>query len=187
MIKNMVRWFVGGIAFSSFAMANTHNVDLGFQDELLLLDVGTQFERQDVKLSLQYYDKDDKGHLASASLLKTHDMNIHHVELGVRPLKLWSENSDESGHAISIGGLYSLNLTHDVAFSFSGFYAPKVLSYSKLEGFSQVDTRINYEAIPDFFVYTGYSWIQFDYENDNNQSYEQKYAENIFVGVSFKF
>ena len=187
MFKKKLNLLLGGVLLSSGAMANTHNFDLGFQDDLLLLDLGTQFERSDVHLSVQYYDKVDEGHLASISLLKTHDINIHHIELGVRPVKLWSDQQTSSGHAISVGGLYSINIVHNISLSLSGYYAPKVLSYSDVEGYSQFDTRINYEVIPNFKIYTGYNKIKFAYEDDNKQTHHHKYDGSMFAGVGLKF
>jgi hypothetical protein len=187
--------FITLLAAASVATANS--LDFSLNDETVRLVYAHDLETATKGLSIE------GGWLYTSEIevdgTKVDDSeNLFHLGLMVS-----GENWSEKGSFdISVGGrlaytspddddLLSLALGGDVRFSpiervgFSGnvFYSPKILSFMDSEGYIEYGLRVDYQLLPQAFVYMGYRKLEFDVEDGPTVEYDNSF--NIGLKMMF--
>lgn len=67
--------------------------------------------------------------------------------------------------AVAFGGELRFSPVHRLGIGGSFFYAPSVTSFEEAERYSELGLRVDYQILPQAFVYGGYRTIEVDIEN----------------------
>jgi hypothetical protein len=85
------------------------------------------------------------------------------ISLGGRLIYTSPENVDLG--ALAFGGQLRFSPVHRLGIGGSVFYAPSITSFMDADGYTETGIRIDYQVLPQAFVYLGYRNIEVDIEN----------------------
>lgn len=172
---------------SSTAFAD--NIDINLRDDAIRASYAMNFNGG-LNADFGFLYNEDKEQL---------DDTLYHAGLLVS-----GENWSESGtFDISLGGrmIYSTPGTIDLgALAFGGnvrfsplhrlgiggtvFYAPGITSFMDAESYTEVGVRVDYQVLPQAFVYVGYRNIEVDIDNGPD---DVELDEGILAGFKMLF
>ena len=166
-----------------FAAASTFatELDLGVNDDVVSAQVTADLNSR-LNASVGYLYSDDAGQLLQGALHMKHDAGRHHFEFGAQMSTVWADHSP-NGTVIGLGGRYALDLGSNLSFHAAGYYAPSVLSFNDIDGFYQLETKLQYDLNQDMGFYLGYRNIRFEYDNARDATFEN----GLFLGANIRF
>lgn len=88
------------------------------------------------------------------------------ISLGGRIYYAGSDNQDLS--ALGFGGAMRFSPVHRVGVGAHLYYAPTITSWMDAKNFREAGVRVDYQLLPQAFVYVGYRNIEADFENGVN-------------------
>lgn len=68
------------------------------------------------------------------------------------------------------------------------FYAPDITAFSSLDSLVEAEFRMDYQLIPQAFIYTGYRYIGLDFSSDTGVDGDDfEFDSEVNVGFRFLF
>lgn len=103
----MAKFRVASVLLLSAAalQVNASEFNLGLNNDVVSTELELQLSK-DTNAVLGYIYADEGGHIAQGAMHMTHDVGVHHFEVGAKLSQLWSDYSP-NGSAISVGGRYA--------------------------------------------------------------------------------
>lgn len=173
---------VSGLLLSLAALqVNATEFNLGLNDDLVSTELELQLNK-DANAVLGYIYSDDAGSIAQGALHMTHDVGVHHFEVGVKMSQLWSDYA-QNGSAIAVGGRYALTMGPNISLHAAAYYAPSVLSFSNVDGHYELDSKVQYSFSDSMALYVGYRKLVYEYDNARDFTFE----DGIYIGGKFRF
>ncbi|MCL1144322.1 YfaZ family outer membrane protein [Shewanella gaetbuli] len=129
-----------------------------------------------------YTYSDKKGQLAHFSILMTHEDGPHSFAIGPKFVHVWFDDAP-NGNAVAVGGQYSLQVSKNISLIGGGYYAPSVLSFSNLDGYTEYEGKVQYRFNPNLAIYVGYKKSRFKYEHTRSRTFE----DGVFFGIGSRF
>ena len=170
---------LGAALCSGSALAS--NFNLGINDDTVEVGIYAPLSMAS-RLSADYLYHDKDGDMLALGFQATNRTNRGNIGLGLKAVKLWSDIR-ENGHAVALGGDYSVMVAPQTTLAFSAYYAPSVLSASGVERFYHLDAKAIYALMPNADLFAGYRDVHFSFENQRSQTLDQSF----YVGASLKF
>lgn len=129
-----------------------------------------------------------------------HDNNAHVVHAGLMVAgKNWSQagNFDISlggravfvdtdpkdGMAVALGGRVRFSPLQRVGIGGEVFYAPKITSFSDVDGYKEWSVSLDYQLLTQGFVYVGYRKVEVDFDNIGDVEID----DNAHIGMKLLF
>ncbi|MFT5705200.1 MAG: hypothetical protein ACI8SK_001155 [Shewanella sp.] len=174
---------LSGLLFVSCVSATTYANDfsLGLNDDVVSTDLTIDLNKN-TNAVLGYIYSNDGGHLTSAAMHVSHDVGIHHFEIGAKYSYVWAKKSP-NGSAIGVGGNYKMDLGSNLSFHTSGYYAPSVLSFGSVDGQYELDSKVQFQLNPGLALFAGYKHIRFQYDNASNSTFDS----GFYLGAKASF
>ncbi|WP_144213798.1 YfaZ family outer membrane protein [Shewanella donghaensis] len=168
------------------AMALSLNVNatefsLGLSEHVVSSDIKA-YINPNLNLEAGYVYSDKKGHLAEFAMHMTHETGPHTIEIGPKFTRVWFDNSP-SGSVVSVGGHYSLALGNKISLHGDAYYAPSVLTFSGLDGYTELGAKVQFDFNPNMAVFFGYRNLKFKYDDRSNSSFE----DGFYIGGISRF
>ncbi|MCC4834913.1 YfaZ family protein [Shewanella sp. 10N.7] len=133
-------------------------------------------------LEAGYIYSDKKGQLAEFAMHMTHQTGAHTIEIGPKWTSVWFDDNPD-GSVISVGGHYSLALGNNISIHGDAYYAPSVLSFSDVDGYTELGAKVQYDFNPNMAIFIGYRNLKFKYDNQSNRSFE----DGFYIGGTSRF
>jgi hypothetical protein len=161
--------------------ANASEFNLGLNNDVVSTELELQLNK-DSNAVLGYVYADEGGHIAKGAMHMTHDVGVHHFEVGAQLSQLWSDYAD-NGSAVSVGGRYALAMGPNITLHAAAYYAPSVLSFSNLDGHYELDSKVQYRVTSNMALYVGYRKMVFEYDDARDFTFE----DGVYIGGKFRF
>ncbi|HEX9803970.1 MAG TPA: YfaZ family outer membrane protein [Gammaproteobacteria bacterium] len=156
------------------AIASADSIDLNLHDEAIrftytneLKDGGTSGLSLDAGL---LYSEDKKRLNDTLYHLGLHVSGENWSQSGTFDIKLGGrfyyaspENVDLA--ALAVGGALRFSPAHRFGIGAHLYYAPRITSYMDADSFQETGVTIDYQVLPQAFVYVGYRQIEVDIDN----------------------
>jgi hypothetical protein len=104
------------------------------------------------------------------------------ISIGTRLYYTTPGNLDLS--ALAVGGAVRFSPVHRLGIGGNAYYAPDVTSFQDAKTFWEAGARIDYQLLPQAFVYVGYRHIEVDIENGPDNV---ELDDNAHVGIKMLF
>jgi hypothetical protein len=174
------------------AVASADNIDLNLHDEAIRFSYAKELKGGSTS-----------GLSAEAGLLYSEDQKRLNDTLYHLGLHVSGENWSQSGtFDINLGGRFYYASPEDVdlaALAFGGairfspahrfgigghfYFAPRITSYMDADSFRETGVRLDYQVLPQAFVYVGYRQIEVDIDNAKNVELE----DDAHIGFKMLF
>ena len=154
-------------------VASADNIDVNLHDEAIRASYSMELKNQGTGLSA------DVGFLYSEDKDKLDD-TLYHLGLNVSG-ENWSQTGTfdislggrlyyaSPGNvdlaALGVGGTVRFSPAHRFGIGAHLFYAPGITSFMDAERFQETGIRVDYQVLPQAFVYVGYRQIEVDIDN----------------------
>ena len=103
------------------------------------------------------------------------------IGLGGRIIYAHADKWDETG--IAFGGRVRFSPVQRVGISGAVFYAPDVTTWGDGKNYLESEVNLDYQVLPQAFVYAGYRVIDVDYDKKN----DVKLDDRFHVGMKLLF
>jgi hypothetical protein len=150
-----------------------------------------------------YYDvNNNSNYFFTINHLRTENSNGPTQSLSSAGIKLVNPMTDDNGISFGLGikSVYTnqisqtffavpltlngrIELSEVIYIDAEASYAPKVLSFSDADRYTDMKARINYKVLSNGYVYVGGRYIKTEYENGMEKSYDS----TAFLGFEVKF
>ncbi|AUD61118.1 MULTISPECIES: YfaZ family outer membrane protein [Shewanella] len=179
----MAKFRVASVLLLSAAalQVNASEFNLGLNNDVVSTELELQLNK-DTNAVLGYIYADEGGHIAQGAMHMTHDVGVHHFEVGAKLSQLWSDYSP-NGSAISVGGRYALSMGPNISLHAAAYYAPSVLSFGNVDGQYELDSKVQYRVTPNMAFYVGYRKIAYEYDDARDFTFE----DGVYIGGKFRF
>lgn len=182
---------VGLLLLSSVStVALADNIDLNLHEEAVRLTYTAEMKDNGLRGDLGVLYSEDKDKL---------DDTLYHAGLGVS-----GENWSQSGtfditigarfyyttpgnldlSAMAVGASVRFSPAHRIGIGGDFYYAPDVTSFQDAEVFQEAGARIDYQILPQAFVYVGYRQIKVDIKDGPNNV---ELEDNAHIGIKMLF
>ncbi|MCW8829818.1 MAG: YfaZ family protein [Gammaproteobacteria bacterium] len=176
---------LGGITTTAVA----DNVDVNLRDDALR--AGYSMEMNDgLSANFGFLLNDDDKQLDDtmlhAGLLVSgenwSEKGTFDISLGGRVIYAAPDNVDLA--ALALGGELRFSPVHRLGIGGSAYYAPGITAFMDAEAYSEFGIKVDYQVLPQAFVYVGYRSIEVDIENGPDNV---ELDEGVHVGVKMLF
>lgn len=185
-----IKWTIA--AFSLLLLSiSTHTyaqfLNFGLNHDSVSADVLAPAERGELWAQLGAYHHEELGQRYQAGFLLSEPfwaMNQNYwVGIGGQGVYLEAEGPD--GVALAVGGMISVALMPNLGLKaqLSGFYAPKVIAFSGLDEYYDVQGRLVLELLSNASVYLGHRKIHAGFEFIRDRELD----DATYVGAILKF
>ncbi|WP_076540357.1 YfaZ family outer membrane protein [Shewanella sp. UCD-KL21] len=170
------------IAASIFCVnVNATEFSLGLSEHVVSTDIKTNIN-PNVNLEAAYVYSDKKGNLAQFAMHMTHQTGPHSIEIGPKLSSVWFDNSP-NGSVVAVGGHYGYALGNKVSLHADAYYAPSVLSFSDVDGYTEFGGKVQYDFNPNMALFIGYRNITFKYDGRSDSAFE----DGFYIGGTSRF
>ncbi len=173
---------------SSFEI-NINNETLEVSSEVYLNDTYNVNNSSNYYFIASYLNTEDEESDKTSSSLVTAGFKVlnpysndNGLSLGLGVKSVYSNNEEEQFFAVPLSLYSKLELNELIYFDLGIAYAPKVLSFSDAQKYTDIKFKTNYKVLEDGYLFLGYRNIETEYEN-----YIIKYDTSLFVGFQIKF
>lgn len=167
------------LAVGAAGAAQAENLDLNVSDESVRIALSgpLRFGEGQARYDVGYLYSDDRLvdlHTVHAGLLISGDAGARGADayagLGLRAALV--DTDAGSGAAVTVGGEFELRLPdfNRIGLYGYGYIAPKVLSFSDLQRYSEWALSVDYEVIRNASVYVGYRQVRAGFKDVNGGS-----------------
>lgn len=179
----MTKFRIASVLLLSAAalQVNASEFNLGLNNDVVSAELELQLSK-DANAVLGYIYSEGRGQIAQGAMHMTHDSGVHHFEVGAQLTQLWADYAP-NGSALSIGGRYVLSIGKHISVHASGYYAPDVLSFSNVDGYYQLDSKVQYSIGSNMALYVGYRKMVFEYDNTRDFTFE----DGAYIGAKYRF
>lgn len=160
---------------------NATEFSVGLSEHVVSTDIKA-YINPNVNLEAGYVYSDEKGHLAEFAMHMTHQTGPHTIEIGPKLTRVWFDDTP-SGSVVSVGGHYTLALGNQLSLHGNAYYAPSVLTFSGLDGYTELGAKVQFEFNPNMAVFVGYRNIKFKYDDYSDSSFEN----GFYIGGVSRF
>ncbi len=105
------------------------------------------------------------------------------ISLGIGLKSVYTNQNAKTFVSIPLAAYGKFELNDLIYFDLEMAYAPRVLSFSDAEGYSDARIKVNYKVLEDGYVYIGARDITTKYENSARVNYDT----SAFIGYEVKF
>lgn len=147
------------------ANAYTHTLDLNLNNDVVALDYTTQIEKSELNVGAGLLHHQDNGDVYYGSFFVADNVNKQSgilAGIGGRAYYVDADRSDESGTAIGLGGFlnWEIPTVTNLSLRSDFYYAPDVLSFDEIEGYTDFNARVQYRIIEQAWIYLGYRYTE---------------------------
>lgn len=94
----------------------------------------------------------------------------------------------DSSLAVAFGGRVRFTPSNRFGVGMHFFYAPDITAFSSLDSLVEAEFRMDYQLIPQAFIYTGYRYIGLDFSSDTGVDGDDfEFDSEVNVGFRFLF
>lgn len=161
--------------------ASASEVTFGLSEHVVSANLKSDLNPH-TNLEAGYIYSDKKGHLADFAMHMTHQTGVHTIEIGPKWTSVWFDDSPD-GSVISVGGHYTLALGNKISLHGDAYYAPSVLSFSDVDGYTELGAKVQYEFNPNMAIFIGYRNMKFKYDSGSDRSFE----DGFYIGGTSRF
>ncbi|MBQ4891230.1 hypothetical protein A9267_05160 [Shewanella sp. UCD-FRSSP16_17] len=161
--------------------ASASELTFGISEHVVSADLKS-YLNEHTNLEAGYIYSDKKGHLAEFAMHMVHQTGPHTIEVGPKWSSVWFDNNP-NGSVISVGGHYSLALNNNLSLHGDAYYAPSVLSFSNVDGYTELGAKVKYSFNPNMALFVGYRNLTFKYDDRSDRSFD----DGFYIGGTAKF
>lgn len=159
--------FCGLTAIATGTYASS--IDLNIHEEAVRLtyatEVGSAVKGLEFEAGLLYHeDNDDVIHVGlQVSGENWSEAGTFDISIGGRFVA--SEQDPGDALAVGLGGRVRFSPVHRLGLGVYGYYAPEILSFVEATQYVETGAFIDYQLLPQAFVYAGYRHLEFEFDD----------------------
>jgi len=193
----MIKKIIAGMVISSsiasaanIAQINVNNNTLGLKAEYGINEIYNLSNDAKYYLTLEYLSSEDAGATESTDRIVNFGLKImnpyindYGVSFGMGINTVWVNNYSKTFMATPLSVFADYSINEDLSIDATLSYAPKILSYSSADNYSEVTAKLNYKVIDNGYAYLGYRDIETKYEDGA----KVKFDNSLFFGYKIQF
>jgi hypothetical protein len=186
--KNMLcnwRWaWVLVTAVSSGACADS--LDINFHDDAARITFdGNPQPGVDYELGHFFTEKGEQTFVTHAGIHVSGENwskeGTFEIGLGGRALYVHTKPYDAA--AIALGARMRFSPVHRLGLGGSAYYAPSILSSMDGKNYREASINVDYQVLPQAFIYVGYRWINVDFQEVTDVTFD----DSAHLGMKLVF
>lgn len=151
--------------------AQAATIDLNLSNESVRAEYDAPLPQTRLNLSVggMYHEEDNADATLLHAGLHTQE-NMAQYSMGVGAKGYWLNADGVNGFAVGLGGQGSFSVPQLPLVRFGGhfYFAPKVTSFSDLDGLTDMSIRASYQALRDVDVYLGWRKVSTDIKGNDS-------------------
>jgi hypothetical protein len=174
---------------SNSAQININNDTLELRGDLFLNNMYNVNNSSNYYFTVSYLgtedtDTDETQKLFSTGLKVLNPYTDDNgISLGLGLKSVFTDQADKTFLAVPLAAYGRFELNDLIYFDIEVAYAPRVLSFSDAEGYTDAKIRVNYKVLEDGYIYIGARDITTKYEDIGSVDYDT----SAFVGYEVRF
>jgi hypothetical protein len=171
-------------AMSSSAAADS--LDINLHDEALRATYAViPPAKRGVEVEVGHYFNEDDQYVSHAGMhVSGENWSKRGVfELGLGGRLIYVNTDPLDAGALAIGARLRFSPVQRVGLGASVYYAPQIVTFLDGENYSEVSVNLDYQLLPQAFVYVGYRNIELDFEGVRDVELDDK----VHVGMKLLF
>jgi len=186
--------FTGAVLLVAASQVQARGVDIRLANEVAAVQYLTEsstfgYGGADVGVGFLFNDDNDTMFSAEAMVSGNGAGNNRALKFGVgaKLIGTYIKFLDDTMGALAIGGQvrYVIPASAPIAIMAEGFIAPKIVSFSGADQYSEFRIALELEVTPSARAYIGYRNVSVDITNGNGSDYELDDSAHIGVKLSF--
>ncbi len=174
---------IGLNAYAASADFNLHN-------NALRLTYASGVSNQkglEVDAGMLYHDSGDEAYHLGANVTGENwsDAGTFDISLGGRAFFVPGTGYDAL--AFGVGGQLRFSPVHRLGVGGHIYYAPGILSFLDSDGYTEVAVRLDYQVLPQAFVYVGHRSIKMDVDINGNKVKGVELDKDVHIGMKLLF